>query len=406
LELVSKIKSSVKFINPNLAKTFSYFSSLVEKNKSFCIFPFIELLVNYDYTTVCCRSTTPVSKISELRDFRSDKNYKEIREKMIAGIKIPEHCSACYNLESQGSRSARQQETVEWAQRLDIKTLADLDNIKTPVYYEVRPGNKCNLLCRTCNPLNSHLIEREYRTIGIIPKDKRIRYKHLTGCDIVDLQSAKKVYVAGGEPTISKEFYQFLDRCIQENKTNIEILVNTNGTILNERLKKYLQILPNLQFTFSIDGYKELNHYIRWPSIWEKIVANWHYLREHHRIVTVNTTVSIYNIDSLHLLYEFIDREFPDTYIHWNFVDSPAEMSPYLHPDRDRVLESLEKIKQTQCYLNNTLFANNVDGVVQYFKNQYKERDLSGFFEINNRLDISRNISLKDYCPLLYSYQK
>lgn len=41
-----------------------FFEELVNTNKSFCIFPFIELLTNNNYTTVCCRSNEPITKLS------------------------------------------------------------------------------------------------------------------------------------------------------------------------------------------------------------------------------------------------------------------------------------------------------------------------------------------------------
>jgi hypothetical protein len=105
LQIASKTKTPVKFINPNSSKIFDYFTKLLEENKSFCIFPFIELLVNYDFTTVCCRSNQPVTEIKNLKDFKSDSNYQDIRKKMLAGVPIPEHCSFCYDLESQNITS-------------------------------------------------------------------------------------------------------------------------------------------------------------------------------------------------------------------------------------------------------------------------------------------------------------
>ena len=94
--------SNGHFIDPSYANDISFFENLVKTNKSFCIFPFIELLTNQrsdGYTTVCCRSNTPVSHISELTDWASNKSYRAIRDKMIEGTMIPEHCSSCYALE-------------------------------------------------------------------------------------------------------------------------------------------------------------------------------------------------------------------------------------------------------------------------------------------------------------------
>lgn len=402
LQITTKTISPVRFVNQSLKETFEFFSSLVKDNPSFCIFPFIELLVNYDYTTVCCRSSTPVAKLKEFRNFQSSSEYNAIRKKMLAGERILEHCSHCYRLENQGIISARQQETVEWAHRLKVKNLEDLDKIAQPAYYEIRASNKCNLQCRMCNPQASHLIEREYRKIGLINKDQKIKERYKTGFEIVDLDHAFKIYVAGGEPTVMKEFYSFLQQCIDKNKTDIEFLVNTNGTNINEKFKKLLPHFKNFHFVFSIDGYDHLNHYIRWPSEWNEIVDSWEYLRAQGHKITINTTVSIYNISSLHKIYEFIDQTFPGTLTHCAIAEN---LSPYLFPNRDIALKSLSKVMKTDCYRNDLLFASSIDGYFRYFQDRHTKQDLSNFFRFNDLLDHSRKIRLVDYVPELDFYR-
>ena len=407
VKLLSLVSSPVIFQDLSFKQEISYFEKLVQTNKSFCIFPFIELLVNYDSTTVCCRSTEPVTKLQDLKDFSCDKNYQYIRNKMLAGERLPDrYCGSCYNLEQQGILSARQQETVEWANRLNLRSLEDLKYISSPSYYEIRADNKCNLLCRTCSPFNSHLIEKEYKKIGII-KDKPLPKQHVTGFDIVKFDNLKKLYIAGGEPTVLSEFYQFLDQCIDRKQTDFEFLVNTNGTSITNRLKKQLPHFNNFQFIFSIDGYSDLNYYIRWPSIWKDIVTNWHYLRSHNHKVFVNTTVSIYNIAKLDQLFEFIDQEFPGTLIHCNLLTEPKCMSPFLYPYPAQALRSLNKIRTLDCYKNDMLFANSIDGYISQFETQHQvdKQLLFEFYNFNDRLDRSRNINLKDYLVDLDHYR-
>jgi pyruvate-formate lyase-activating enzyme len=402
LELISQIKQPVEVVNSKMVQGFDYFSKLVQTNKSFCIFPFVEMLVNFDYTTVCCRSSTAVTKTKDLKDFGQDKNYVSIRKKMLAGELLPQHCSSCYKLENQGIISARQQETVEWANRLELLTVEDLAEISSPAYYEIRPSNKCNLQCRMCNPSDSHLIEKEYRTLGLLT-DVTVTGKNSTGFDIVDFENVKKIYVAGGEPTIMPEFYEFLDRCIAHNKTDVEFLVNTNGTKLSERFKNQLQHFSNFHFVFSIDGFKDLNHYIRWPSDWNVIVDNLQYLKDHHHKVTVNTTVSIYNIARLHHLFEFIDSEFPNTTVHCQIAEN---LSPFDFPDHQLVIASLQQVQRLNCYKNDLLLASSIDGYLQWFYDHADTvPDLSLFFEFNDKLDRSRHIKLKDYLPELDQFR-
>lgn len=404
-----KSLSNGKFLNPNYANDIDFFESLVKTNKSFCIFPFIELLTNLHsdgYTTVCCRSLTRVAHISEITDWKSNKKYKEIRDKMINGIRVPEHCSNCYRLEDKNILSPRQEETVEWANRLNLTSLDDLEKIKHPTYYEIRPSNICNLQCRMCGPNGSHLIGKEYKKLNLISE-----FPATNGSDfsMVDFTNLKKLYVAGGEPTAMPEFYEFLDNCIEQKQTSFEFLINTNATKLSDRFKKQLKYFSDLQFIVSLDGTRLLNHYIRWPSEWDKIVENMHYLRTNNHAISTNTTVSIYNVTGLYNLLEFFDKEFPGMIVHVQSCSSNGDMlSPFNFPDTKLALERLLPIQNLNCYKNNRLLKSYIDGIIAYY-HAGPDVDLDKiklFFEFNDKLDWSRNIRLEDYIPELEQARK
>jgi uncharacterized Fe-S cluster-containing radical SAM superfamily protein len=406
VRLIKSLATNTQFLDPSYPTSIDFFENLVNTNKSFCIFPFIEMLTNFDSTTVCCRSTTPIVKLTELKDFKTDPNYTAIRQKMLNGVMMPEHCEACYSLERQGIVSSRQQETVEWTNILNINSVDDLDNIVDPAYYEVRPDNKCNLQCRTCNPDNSHLIAKEYKKLNIGVVNDRPK-KHTSGFEIIKFDNLKKLYVAGGEPTVMPAFYQFLDNCINSANTDFEMLVNTNGTKLSTRFKNQLKHFSNFQFVFSIDGFDDLNHYVRWPSNWATIVDNLRYLRQQGHRVTVNVTVSIYNVSSLHKLLAFVDQEFPGTLIHCQLAEGPRWMSPFVYPFKDQALASLTHIQTLPCYANDPLLASSINGYIKQFEHHCIDLDaLMHFYTINDQLDQSRNIQLKDYLPELDNYRK
>jgi hypothetical protein len=410
IQLAKELKQyiEVTLLNPNFESAINFFEDLVNTNKSFCIFPFIELLTNQrtdGQTTVCCRSTTPVAKLSEIKSFKTDKNYKAIRDKMLNGTLVPEHCSSCYKLEDKNILSARQQETIEWANRLNLTSLDDLENIEYPAYYEIRPSNVCNLQCRMCGPAGSHLLGKEYKKIGLI---KELPPKERSDFDIVDFRNLKKLYVAGGEPTAMPEFYDFVDRCIAEKKI-FDFTVNTNATKLNGRFKKQLKLLPHLQFIVSLEGIGDLNHYIRWPSNWDNIVENMKYLVNNNHIISINTTVSIYNVIHLYELFKWLDDEFPGILIHAQLVGSKNDMLSALQfPDSKVALYKLLPIQQLKCYNNDKLLKSLVDGLISHYRSDtgVDQEKLKLFFEFNDKLDNSRNIKLADYIPELEQFRK
>jgi len=400
-------RTQVRLLNPRYETDIDFFENLVQTNSSFCIFPFIELLTNQrddGQTTVCCRSTTPITHVDHIKDFASDKNYKIIRDKMLQGDRIPEHCSGCYALEDKNIRSARQQETVEWANRLGLSSFEDLEKIKHPAYYEIRPSNVCNLQCRMCNPVSSQLIGKEYRRLNLISQLPPVQRSDF---DIVNFTNLKKLYVAGGEPTAMPKFYDFLDQCIAEDRV-FEFLVNTNGTKLNNRFKKQLKRLPHMQFTVSIDGFDQLNHYIRWPSQWDKIVDNVRYLVDQGHSVNINTTVSIYNVLGLYELFQWADQSLPGVLVHAQLASSDNDMlSAFRFPDSGLAKDRLLPIQQLKCYKNDGLLKSIIDEIISYYDSDpiLDQHKLRQFFEFNDKLDQSRNIQLVDYIPELEKHR-
>ena len=163
-----------------------------------------------------------------------------------------------------------------------------------------------------------------------------------------------------------------------------------------------------MQFIISIDGYDRLNYYIRWPSVWNNIIANIDYLLEQGHIVSFNTTVSIYNISMLYELLSFIDCRYSQLLVHCQFAASESEiLSPYNFPDRDLVLSNLFPIQLLTCYKNDPLLASFIDGLINHYQHHYQlnTSKLQKFFEFNSLLDQSRNIRLIDYIPELEKFR-
>lgn len=402
VKLVKDLKSTVDvvFLDPAVENANDFFETLVEQNKSFCIFPFIELLVNNDSTTVCCRSTTPITGIDQLKDFKNDSNYRAIRQKMLNGIMIPEHCSKCYETEARGIVSSRESETAIWANILGLNSIEDLLAIENPAYYEVRPSNVCNLQCRMCTPNSSRLIADEYQAIGLVKNHISNKY---TNFDFVKFDGLVKLYVAGGEPTAMFEFYEFLDKCIDNNQTNFELMVNTNATKLSTKFKNQITKFSNMQFTISIDGYSQVNDYIRWLSGWDTVIDNAKYLNARHKII-FNVTVSIYNVANLFRLLEFFDQEFPGVNVHCQAAEGNNDLlSPFNYPDKQSVIDNLLPVRNLNCYKNDYILSNFIDKLIEHYQTDFQVDlvKLSKFFEFNDLLDRSRNVKLINYIPEL-----
>jgi molybdenum cofactor biosynthesis enzyme MoaA len=375
----------------------------LEKNKAFCILPFVHLHVNEknDVKLCCLGDNKGIKKYTNNFDFVNDSDMVAVRAKLLNGERI-DHCKNCYEFEDNGTDSSRLRDTKEWINKLNLNYYSD---IKTNlVYYDIRNDNLCNLGCRMCNPQFSSQLEKEYKSIGWIwPSEP----KNFGFNSVVDLKTVQKIYVAGGEPSLMPEFRQFLLRAVEVGRTDIEIRMNTNATNLNKAYRQLLGQFTNLNIVVSLDGYEKINQYIRWPADWKTIVENIRGLQEITNNLAFNVTVSIWNISNLSKLVSFLDIEFPTHPILLNKVMYPPSQEFTTFPSKDIVIQDLQLLKETKRYNNDMSFRSKVDYFIQETKNaQLNLKALTEFFDYNDTLDKSRNIRLKDYIPELEECRK
>jgi pyruvate-formate lyase-activating enzyme len=375
----------------------------LKTNKSFCFHPFLALISDTDSTHICPKNLNPIIRLDELNDWQTDVEYNKIRTSMANGELIPDRCSDCYNREAEGQESTRQFETLEWAERLELKTVDDFFNVKSPAYYEIRPSNLCNIMCRTCDDGHSHLIEREWKTIDIPLVDWKFTNNTF---DKMDVSSAKRVYWGGGEPTIMPEFYEFLEKCIADGNTSFDLEVGTNGMKFSDKLLTLLDQFTSAYFAFSFDGYKEINDYIRWKSKFDTVVKNAHMILDRGHGISVQSVFSIYSITRMHEVFEFWDSEFPKAGALVQVANGLEQMvMPFNHPCPELVVESMKRCQQTKVYyMLGRSVKSQVDLMVDYYSNPSYNVNidlLTKFYKFNDKLDQARNSRLIDYIPEL-----
>jgi sulfatase maturation enzyme AslB (radical SAM superfamily) len=394
---------NVDYLDKQCNKNMVYWHKLLRENKSICMYPFFAVIDNLGSRGICVKSPEyDVGHIDSLEDWVHDTEMNTIRQRMLTGQLNPQTCHACYTLENENQESARQYETLEWAARMDFESIDTFGKVN-PMYYEIRPSNKCNMMCRTCDNQHSHLIEKEYKSIGI----PLIKYtKQNRTFDEVNFESLEKLYVGGGEPTIMPEFYEFLQKCIYANKTNFELFIGTNGLKFSDKLLNLLDHFSDVCFSVSFDGYKKVNDYIRWGADFDTIHANSKMLIDRGHTVALQTVFTIYNATNIHEIFEFYDREFPNSSCLVNYgVREDDIISPYNHPDRDAVLRSMERCQKTNVYYaNGRQCKSQVDAMISQYGASDHHCDIEKlklFFEYNDKLDRSRGVKLLDYIPEL-----
>jgi sulfatase maturation enzyme AslB (radical SAM superfamily) len=346
-------------------------------NQAFCVLPFIEKFQNLNGKKyLCCHSNVPVES----------QDLSKIQQDILNGIKIPQ-CNKCYQLESNNVISPRQRESARWLKNLEVKEYVENWNPDdTPItfFYDVRYDNKCNLACISCNPGASSLWARE---LGIESTNHELDF------NLDELLGAKKLYLAGGEPLIIDNFIRLI-KDIAELDQQPELVINTNLTSVTDELKQSLLKIKNLTLTVSIDAYKSVNEYHRWPMRWDKLFNNLIWVRDNIKCnIQVNSVVdavSILNIDQLVAIEYLLDQ--------WtlSILTTPTSLLIQNLPEhlKKTTAENFSNIKQSKFYTTDPIFKTTVDQVlVEIFKPGHSEL-LSMFIK---QLDQRRNINHKTY---------
>ena len=382
----------VEWITPQLN---NQLTQALKQNNSFCILPFIALKDNSKH---CCYME-PFDSV--YTDFYTDPNSVAMRQHMLAGEKTS-LCNKCYAFEEYGAASPRQLITRDWIYRLNLKSYDQVIERTKLINYEIFLGNGCNLQCRMCDPSSSNLIDAEYAALGL--SDRQTGLVNHNYLDTIDLDTVQQLTVTGGEPSINPDFYNFLKRCVQTNRTDFVISINTNGVALTKKFIALIKHFKRVQIVISIDGFDQVNRYIRWPTDWEKLKRNITVLTE--SVAPDNylfsTTLSIYNISQLYQLYEFLDFNYPTAVFDIALLTAPSYLQAWNFPDKDVALQNLNKIKILNKYHKDQSFKSAINGIIQRLDTATVDwQQLQAFYSFNDQLDRSRQVRLKDYIPEL-----
>jgi sulfatase maturation enzyme AslB (radical SAM superfamily) len=405
LELKGK---QVDFRNNKNVQGFIFFQKLFKENKSFCLYPWINYVQEGSNLSLCSRTPFQVTSVEKAADWINNPEYNLIRDNMLNGIAMPKSCQVCYDYEAKNIESYRIFESMDWVARLNLKNLDDVKKIKKPYYYEMRVNNKCNLMCRGCEPKFSHLIEKESKKFDIKYPFTRLEYADLKNIKIQDLEPASRVYLTGGDPTVIPEIHKFIEECVKQYKTDFELTLCTNAAKLTKKFIDVCRNFSNLHFSISLDGYGRINDYWRWGSDWNTVVSNMKILQQEGHRISINTVPGIYNVTNLHLLYEFLDQEFPgiNVYLQMNYND---RQNMWNYPESDLVVKSMKKVQKTNTYhADGKSNKSTIDSCLEYYSNcpKFNKSLLQNFFDFNDKIDQIRGSKLADYIPELEACRK
>lgn len=304
-------------------------------SQTFCILPWIHVFADTRGEIYPCCRVVPTGmpnvdkegwpyRIQEVDDIEEAWNsgyMKKLRREMLDGQR-PEQCRSCFMAEDHGVTSMRQGQNQAFAGQIpDALARTSEEGAVEPVIlnWQLSPGNLCNLRCRMCYPRFSKALINEWSELHGADHPEVVEARQLDWHEKDDFwkrfekfsPDVERLHFIGGEPLLSSQSFDFLERLIVSGKsTDIHLSYSTNLTVFPPRVFDVWPHFKSVTMIVSLDGYDQVNSLIRNPSNWKQIVRNLQTLEENaDRLkccwLGFNTTVQVYNIFYLDKLFEF-----------------------------------------------------------------------------------------------------
>lgn len=283
-----------------------------------------ELTVSTDNKLLpCCLFKEDITVNDSINKTFLTGEFENLRQRMKNGERIAA-CEQCYHKESLGLPSMRTEANAKWNNPTDVKLKV----------LELEFDNICNLKCRSCNSVHSHKWHNdESKIFGTSLLGKK--YRNIDSNLDIDLSEVETIKFYGGEPFYSpscKEFCKHLNANVDVSKINITTFANC--TVLpSYDIYQTLTNCKHLYIILSIDGYGSLNDYCRSGSKWNQILESLDFYTalSKKRVGTtkllVNTTVSVYNVNMLDRLDNFLQNDYPEIELEKNILTYPEYLS-------------------------------------------------------------------------------
>ena len=399
-------------------------------SKTYCSLAFSHLYITTDGSVrPCCRfrfltedgertewpafNAPKVSEYDILVDvLREGERHKLIQEKMLAGEEV-KGCRSCYIEEKQTGLSMRTTENKQWG------TSFDKENVSVKSI-EITFGNYCNLACRICcSELSTSWIEDEKK----LQKDYNFfNIKKRTNVEkewkTQDFSTVEVIKITGGEPLLHPDFTKFLDMMISTNRTtDISLMIFTNSsTVPKQHLIDKLSKFKNVKLYLSIDGYGEVQEYIRHNSNWdttEKTYVEWLKTELVYPNIRVcfSPTISLFNIMYIEELIDWwldkrieIHGEIKPHAVTHNIMNHPRLLSVHdFHKAKERAdeLEVYKDSKEFPVQIE-VLLSTVIENLRNVDFNNIDHEQRKEFVQYTKDLDMLRGQDIKTTLPKLY----
>ena len=258
----------------------------------------------------CCRAKG-VGYTDSIENIKNFEPMQEFRKKFLDGIE-PSECFSCYEKEEAGVPSKRTKSLPMFDHDpIDVNKNGFVNHHL--VSWDIRPESTCNLKCLMCNPNLSSKWEEDKDIWNKYFTKERNKYQQPDWNYIYNntVGTAKRIYIAGGEPFYIKNVVRYLDK-LSKNKFNVEntkLVIQTNGTTSDYRLLEVCKKFKMFDLCVSIDGVGEVDDIIRYPGKWNNKLRLWQEFKNITNYLAISTTVQALNLPDLDNLLLHFDKD-------------------------------------------------------------------------------------------------
>jgi len=385
-------------------------------NKSFCVQPFVNITTRIKgQNNVCCNIKLPDSNIkteTPLAFFNSDR-VKSLKDSFLKG-EMRSECRLCQYQESKSASSQRtdynkyynikNNQSNEYYEKIIEKI--GISKLKNPLYFEFHISNLCNLKCLTCNEVDSSRFHAENKALGI-SENKDANFAELDQTKIEALESAISddllfLDIRGGETLMVPEVKKVLLDVDTQRAEKITLKIQTNGTIMPDKeWTKILQKFKRTKINVSIDAYGDDNHYVRYPSDWNKILATLEHLKENKIKFLINTVVSNLNIMVLDRLFDWIQENNYPNYFY--LLYGPSIYQPNNLP-KELLDIAKKRLQNVKMQFVNDECNQKLSDLIDSCDDQDADGDWDGFCKEIQMRDTHRKNSITSVMPEIKEY--
>jgi MoaA/NifB/PqqE/SkfB family radical SAM enzyme len=295
----------------------------------FCKAPYNSLYFSFNgYVYSCCINRTVLGRLSEssIGDIFNGLAIKKLREQMQKDAP-PIECTPCITDAKLGLKNSSSINCINY-EGFSIKSTRPSN-----VTFEI--SDQCNLNCIMCYTKN-------FKNVFI---DDSLYGEEFIGSVKELIPFLENCLFIGGEPFVIPQYYKIWD-LFQELNSDCCVVIQTNGTIFNERIANYFKTLK-LYMSVSIDSFrKDTYELIRRNANYEETMKNFKAMHElsikYSRFFRVTTCVMQQN---WHELPEIVD--------YLNGINVPISICKVESPVECSIKSlSKEKIRDIYTYLD------------------------------------------------------